>query len=64
MKPKQTSISKNLIPIPSEDPREETMQCNDVFLDDSIFEEIISTRIGFNRLFFANEINSINSNPE
>lgn len=64
MKPKQTSETKNLIPIPSEAPIEETIECNDFFLDNSILEEKISTRIGFSRLNFVNEINSINSIPE
>lgn len=64
MKLKQTSETKNLIPIPSEAPREETIECNDFFLDNSILEEKISTRIGFSRFNFVNEINSINSIPE
>lgn len=64
MKPKQTLTINNLIPFPSEVPREETIECNDVFLDNSMLEEKISTRIGFSRLIFVNEINSINSISE
>lgn len=61
MKPKQASITKKLIPLPSEAPREETIECNDVFLDNSIIEEKLSTRVGFGRLNIVNEINAINS---
>lgn len=64
MKPTQTSIINNLIPLPSEAPREETIECNDVFLDNSIIEEKLSTRVGFRRLLFVNEINAINSMSE